>query len=312
MSPNLYVLLHDLVHPHSWFKHKHQNTLAVPGQPLARTEHWRSPVPGVYRHKPGCGWFLIQLDADPSKPERPDKVIFSAALNRGVLESDYNARSKMAPLPTGATPSPSRPISPTRPRTGEGSPYSSRNNSYIESKEKLEVHFVRMDDGVTWVNDRNAMGEPTQGPWQRFCYDKATGEMRVMLKRDDPTRSTNKDTTSRPSSTRTPSSLSMTTTLGTGKTTRPSSLGSNAALQTENKRPVSLRSLQAKAAVEDIRAMAPELDQQPPTPSFLGPRSLHGSARNSKAPSRSESPRPSMDAGRRKSVMSVTVAGEKA
>lgn len=194
MAPNLVVMAQTAVNPQRWFsRSKSQpNIGASPGASLALTEHWRSPVPGTYQHRPGAGWFLIQCDADKSKPEFPDKVIFSEALDRRVLASDYHARCRKARLPLPFVPSPassrtnsgSRPSSPAR---------ASSKGRYKKDKHKPKeqpiVNFVRLHDDVTWLNDKDENGELTNGPWQRFCIDKETGEFRPMLRRDDPSKS---------------------------------------------------------------------------------------------------------------------------
>lgn len=280
MIPNLYVAAHNLVTPRSWFSSKddqsqRSSSVVIPNQPLAASEHWNSPIPGVYRHEPGRGWFLIQLDSDPSKPEKPDRVIFCAPLNRGILKSDYNARSIRAKLPKGCTPAQSRSSSPSSRRSKRPGTANSRHSS-VDDTERREVSFVRHDDGVTWLNDKDADGNDTKGPWQRFCLDKQTGEMRVMLKGDDPAwRDKSNKSSSRPGS--------------------------------DKSRPTSLKSGDSKSFASSIRAMAPELDGQPQTPSFLGPRSLNGSAKTSPRSSPSVSRRGSIkglsDKGTRKSPL---------
>ena len=82
-------------------------------------------------------------------------MIDCPALDRLLLISDYWSRSRRAVHPSAA----------------EGSP---------------KVGFVRADDGVTWLNDMDADGNLTKGPWQRFVKDENTGGFRVMCKGDDP------------------------------------------------------------------------------------------------------------------------------
>lgn len=235
--------MHNLVTPSTWLsknKKKSEQDSFVAGQPLARTEHWKSPVPGVYRHKPGVGWFLIQLDSNPSEPEQPDRVIYCEPLRRGMLETEYKRRTMKAKLPKDCTPAASRSGSPSR------KPKASAPNSRRGSREEQaqpEVNFVRHDDGVSWLNDKDAAGKPTKGPWQRFCLDKKTGEMRVMLKIDDPSYKKGAESASRPAST----------------------------ISGDN-----------KSVASSIKAIAPELGGQPQNnPAFLGPRSIAGSSRSS-------------------------------
>ena len=242
MAPNLYVAIHTLVTPSQWLpKHrKHaqrSESIIVPGQSLARTEHWKSPVPGVYRYTLAGGWYLIQLDSDPSLPETPDRVLYCGPLNRSILESQYQARSIKAQLPAAATPGSSRSTSPTRKKAKTSLSSSRRNSEQIQQQQPPpEVSFVRHDDGVSWINDRDAQGNLTKGPWQRFCLDKNTGKMRVMLKGDDPAYRRHTE---------------------------------------ESSRPASLTSGDSRSVASSIKAALPELDGKPPqTPSFLGPRSL--------------------------------------
>ena len=261
--PNLFVAAHTLVNPSRWFNRKASDqteSVAVPGKCLASTEHWKSPVPGIYQHKPGAGWFLIQRDGDDKALEAPDRVLFCAPLDRGILESSYRRRSTTAKLPLGYSPPTSRSSSPNRMKP---SPANSRKGSYTDEN-RPEVSFVRHDDGITWLNDKDAKGKPTKGPWQRFFLDKETGEMRVMLKGDDPN----------------------------WRQKVASQSSSRAA--SEKSRPSSLKNVDGKNVASNIRALAPELDGQPASPGFLEPRSLVGSARSSPKSSPSVSRKPSL------------------
>lgn len=190
MSPNLFIMAQTAVNPQRWFtRSKSQPDIGTtPGASLALTEHWKSPVPGTYRHRPGAGWFLIESDADKSQPEFPDKVFFSAALDRKVLLSDYQARSTQArlPVPPTASPAGSRPSSGSRSSSPSGTKAKAQNKKDRKPKEQPMVNFVRLQDEVTWLNDKDANGELTKAPWQRFCIDEETGEFRPMLRRDDP------------------------------------------------------------------------------------------------------------------------------
>ena len=152
-TPNLFVYLQTAFTPQRWFTQRHRSSSSL--STLTTTEHWNNPVPGTYTYKPGQGWYLTALDADPSKPARPERVVDVVALDRALLSSDYYNRCMRARMP-GAP--------PTSP----------------------EVNFVKCDDGIAWVNDKDANGKPTQGPWQRFVIDKDTKELRPMCKGDDP------------------------------------------------------------------------------------------------------------------------------
>lgn len=191
MPPNLLVYAQTAVNPNRWFSRSKSSSdiSATPGASLALTEHWTRPIPGTYQHRPGAGWFLIKLDSDPSKPDFPQRVIWSDALDAKILEHDYHARSKQARLPEAITPSSngsrngsvSRPASPNELLVKLGKIKDGK-----KPKERPMVNFVRLTDEVTWLNDKDANGNPTKAPWQRFCIDKDTGEFRPMLRRDDP------------------------------------------------------------------------------------------------------------------------------
>lgn len=154
MAPNLFVALQTAVSPRRWFNRPNP-TPGTSATTLSKTEHWSSPVPGTYTYKPGVGWYLTSLDSDPTQPTTPQRVIDVPALDRAMLLKDYYRRSMIAAMP-GAPP---------------GSP---------------ELGWVRCSDNIAWVNDRDADGKPTKGPWQRFVIDKETKELRLMCKGDDP------------------------------------------------------------------------------------------------------------------------------
>lgn len=152
-TPNLFVALQTAINPRRWGPtQKNSSTSATS---LNTIEHWNTPVPGTYQYKPGQGWYLTCLDADPSQPARPERVVDVVALDRALLISEYYRRSKKAPLPGAPA----------------GSP---------------DVNFVRCDDGIAWVNDKDENGRATAGPWQRFVVDRETGALRSMCKGDDP------------------------------------------------------------------------------------------------------------------------------
>lgn len=201
MAPNLAVLAFKIASPQRWFKSKHTRTTSNEGHMRSSTtEHWTSPVPGTYELGRGAKWFLIERDDDPSQPEKPDQVIWCKALDRKLLLSDYRARSRKGKLPpprsqpssqTGGSRRPSRGPSrePSIKEPARPDPHRSSSQEVVPTKPQPEVSFVMMDDGVTWLNDRDADGEQTMGPWLRYCIDRVTGEFRPMRVSDDPRRS---------------------------------------------------------------------------------------------------------------------------
>ncbi|KAK7558694.1 hypothetical protein IWX50DRAFT_548426, partial [Phyllosticta citricarpa] len=153
MAPNLFVATQTLFTPRRWFSRRR------PERSIRESEYWTSPVPGIYEHIPGRGWYLVRPDEpDGSRGtrfEKPRPVKYSRVLRRYLFESEYERRK----LP------------------GE-----------IKDKNgKLrEVGFFQLDDGVGWVNCWNHHGEFMPGPYERWCIDERTERFRPMLKGDDP------------------------------------------------------------------------------------------------------------------------------
>ncbi|KAK8154443.1 hypothetical protein BKA80DRAFT_313529 [Phyllosticta citrichinensis] len=155
MAPNLFVATQTLFTPRRWFSHRGRR----PGKSIRESEHWTSPVPGIYEHIPGRGWYLVRPDEpDGSRGirlEKPRPVKYSRVLRRYLFEAEYERRKL----------------------SGE-----------IKDKHgKLrEVGFFQLDDGVGWVNCWNHHGEFVAGPYERWCIDERTEKFRPMLKGDDP------------------------------------------------------------------------------------------------------------------------------
>lgn len=192
MVPNLTVALMTAFNPSRW-RSSHRKTTSVQ-QPPTETEHWNKPTPGLYEYFPGAGWYLVQRDGETDRLAKADRVIWSDALDRKLLLSDYISRSKKGKLPM-PRPAGSRNSSTTKLPPGAKEKFAQVEKQQqqlvpaSEVSERPEVHFVCMDDGITWLNDKDSVGAPTKGPWQRFCIDKETGEFRGMTLGDDPKRS---------------------------------------------------------------------------------------------------------------------------
>lgn len=175
MTPNLFVATQKVFQPHKWFKKQNE-------KPQRRTEHWESPVPGVYEYIPGRGWYLVATykehgadeiteivpkDGGPvgaivvnEKKETvpvtsPVPVRYSKVLKKYLLNPDYEIRKK----------------------------YGVIENS---RGRMVQVGFFRLDDGVAWVNCWDEEGEFIPGPYKLWCIDARTDRFRHMLRADDP------------------------------------------------------------------------------------------------------------------------------
>ncbi|KAF2011466.1 hypothetical protein BU24DRAFT_281770 [Aaosphaeria arxii CBS 175.79] len=176
MTPNLLVATQTLFSPHKWFKSSPKSE-----RPCRKTEHWDSPVPGLYEYIPGRGWYLVatdkfataELDNDTPAPSTilsekqetttretikmspPVQVKYSKVLKRYLLAPDYEMRKKH-----------------DRVQDSNGKWYT--------------AGFFRLDDGIAWVECWSDHGEFIPGPYKLWCLDQTTGQLRHMLKCDDP------------------------------------------------------------------------------------------------------------------------------
>lgn len=174
MTPNLFVATQKVFQPRKWFKKQSD-------KPQRRTEHWESPVPGVYEYIPGRGWYLVATykehvddtteivpkDGGPvggavdEKPKEtvpvssPVPVRYSKVLKKYLLNPDYEIRKK----------------------------YGTIENS---KGRMVQVGFFKLDDGVAWVNCWDEEGEFIPGPYKLWCIDKGNARFRHMLRADDP------------------------------------------------------------------------------------------------------------------------------
>ncbi|KAF2736563.1 hypothetical protein EJ04DRAFT_432889 [Polyplosphaeria fusca] len=167
MTPNLFVATQTLFSPHKWFKS--QKT----PRSTRRTEHWDSPVPGIYEYIPGRGWYLVATDKEPMvdsvinpiqdqpneketiKMTPPVAVKYSKVLKRYFLAPDYEMRKKHGKVPGS---------------TGKS----------------VDAGFFQLDDGIAWVHCWDSHGQFIPGPYKLWCIDDRTGDFRHMLKGDDP------------------------------------------------------------------------------------------------------------------------------
>ncbi|KAF2681508.1 hypothetical protein K458DRAFT_406490 [Lentithecium fluviatile CBS 122367] len=172
MTPNLFVATQTLFKPKKWFrKDKHE-------RPTRKTEHWESPVPGVYEYIPGRGWYLLATyknapsdttdtdskeggpiksfgEEDLIKMAPPTPVRYSKVLKRYLLSPDYEIRKKHGAIPN-------------------------------ERGKMVQAGFFQLDDGVAWVNCWDEKGEFIPGPYKLWCIDAKTKAFRHMKKGDDP------------------------------------------------------------------------------------------------------------------------------
>ncbi|KAK7193324.1 hypothetical protein DPSP01_007321 [Paraphaeosphaeria sporulosa] len=174
MTPNLFVATQKVFQPRKWFKKPND-------KPQRRTEHWKSPVPGVYEYIPGRGWYLVATykehgesdaveiaskeggpvgGADSAKPKEtvpvasPVPVRYSKVLKKYLLNPDYEVRKRYGTI-----------------ENAKG--------------RMVQVGFFQLDDGVAWVNCWDEEGEFIPGPYKLWCIGK-NDRFRHMLKADDP------------------------------------------------------------------------------------------------------------------------------
>lgn len=179
MTPNLLVATQKLFSPHKWFK-------SQPAERTQRTtEHWDSPIPGIYEYIPGRGWYLVATDktssdetkGQPTSPKKftedgkvdlehlkcdtipmkpPIEVKYSKVLRQYLLAPDYQLRKKHGRV------------------KGESGKY-------------YEAGFFRLDNPENaWVECWDNRGEFIPGPYKLWVIDQNTEEFRHMLKGDDP------------------------------------------------------------------------------------------------------------------------------
>jgi hypothetical protein len=212
MTPNLFVATQTLFSPHKWFKPSQKGA-----RPKRKTEHWDSPVAGIYEYIPGRGWYLVATDKTPTdqsstnvqtpekkpapehtddtatretvKMHQPVQVKYSKVLKRYLLAPDYDMRKR------------------------HGKVQGSHGKSY-------EAGFFRLDDGTAWVECWDEEGVFIPGPYKLWCLDQTTGNFRHMLKGDDPSyvRSRANSIESRPGSRRSQDSRSTQFRSGPGST----------------------------------------------------------------------------------------------
>jgi hypothetical protein len=143
MSPNLFLCLRTVFCPLYWFHHGDR----IQGS-IAKTEHWESPVPGVYRYIPGHGWHLIARDGQGTE-KLPVRLVYCRIVHRYLFEHELDDRCSWHCI---------------TPHDGAPNP------------EKLR--FFLLDDGRTWVAGWDSRGEFIPGPYQKWRFDPVSNSMR--------------------------------------------------------------------------------------------------------------------------------------
>lgn len=175
MTPNLFVATQTLFSPHKWFNKNRSE------RPKRKSEHWDSPIPGIYEYIPGRGWYLIATDKDVA-PEPIDEVDPKEGGPVGSVEEKPKETIQMSP------PVPVR-YSKVLKRYLLSPDYEMRKKygKIKDSRGKMvQVGFFRLDDGVAWVNCWDEEGDFIPGPYKLWCIDHRSEQFRHMLRGDDP------------------------------------------------------------------------------------------------------------------------------
>lgn len=176
MTPNLFVATQKVFQPHKWFKKQAD-------KPQRRTEHWESPVPGVYEYIPGRGWYLTATYKEHDGPDFSEKI---ASKDGGPVGGSINEKPKQTvPVPA---PVPVR-YSKVLKKYLLNPDYEIRKKyGTIENSKgrMVQVGFFQLDDGVAWVKCWDEEGEFIPGPYKLWCIDARTDRFRHMLRADDP------------------------------------------------------------------------------------------------------------------------------
>ncbi|KAI9887815.1 MAG: hypothetical protein M1823_000337 [Watsoniomyces obsoletus] len=156
MAPNLLVLVKNLLRPRCWGissrRHRRRRS-ASPSNQHPNHESRRNSY--QYTYVPERGWFLAQRNPSSSTTSEEDPLVWCTVLRRWMPKAAVNERRKWAEVT-------------------------------LDDGRVSKRKFLRLDDGVTWVDCWADDGTVKTGPWRRWCIDDQTGEMRPMLKRDDP------------------------------------------------------------------------------------------------------------------------------
>jgi hypothetical protein len=172
MTPNLFVATQKVFQPRKWFKKQND-------KPKRRTEHWESPVPGVYEYIPGRGWYLVATYKEPDATEIESK-------EGGPVGGAVSAKSKeTVPVPSPVAVRYSKVLKKylLNPEYEVRKRYGAIENS---KGRMVQVGFFKLDDSVSWVNCWDEEGEFIPGPYKLWCIDKGNDRFRHMLRADDP------------------------------------------------------------------------------------------------------------------------------
>lgn len=142
MAPNLFVCLRIAFCPRYWF-HRGDR---VNGS-IAKTEHWDSPVPGVYRYIPGRGWYLISRDGQEDGEKLPMPLVYCRIVHRYLLEDEMEDRCSWHCIQ----------------EHDDGTPVKRR--------------FFLLDDGYTWVAGWDDQERFIPGPYQKWRFDPGSNSM---------------------------------------------------------------------------------------------------------------------------------------
>jgi len=176
MTPNLFVATQKVFQPHRWFKNRSSNE-----RPQRRTEHWESPIPGVYEYIPGRGWYLVATYKNGGTEKSAVETITEGG-SVGSVPDHLKETIKMTP------PVPVR-YSKVLKKYLLGPDYEMRKKyGTIEDYrgKSVQVGFFKLDDEVAWVNCWDEEGEFIPGPYKLWCIDARTNKFRHMLRGDDP------------------------------------------------------------------------------------------------------------------------------
>lgn len=182
MTPNLLVATQTLFSPHKWFKSKAERTKRT-------TEHWDSPVPGIYEYIPGRGWYLVATDKNhPENTEKSTKD--ESELTKKSTKDDKvnNEQTKRETVPM--TPPVQVKYSKVLRKYLLAPDYQMRKKHgkiKDDSGKFYEAGFFRLDKPENaWVECWDDNGEFIPGPYKLWVIDHNSGEFRHMLKGDDP------------------------------------------------------------------------------------------------------------------------------
>ena len=174
MAPNLFVATQKVFQPHKWFKKPNE-------KPQRRTEHWSSPVPGVYEYIPGRGWYLIATYKEQGDSETPESTSKDGGPVGGASDEERETVALSSPVPVR--------YSKVLKRYLLNPDYEARKKYGVIENSRgrmVQMGFFQLDEGTGWVNCWDEEGEFIPGPYKLWCIDARTERFRHMLRADDP------------------------------------------------------------------------------------------------------------------------------